>query len=73
MPKLNQPIKVIKSELITVLEFIRIARGEFPKTTDKILSHMDLSDEAFDEVLGAIAAFVDFDLYDDGGDDGSDD
>jgi len=69
MPKTNQPIKAIESELITALEFIRVARAECPKATDKILSRMDLSDEAFDEELAAIAAVVDFDFDDDGGDD----
>lgn len=69
MPKTNQPIKTIESELITLLEFVRISRAECPKATDKILTRMDLSDEAFDEELAVIGAAVDFDFDDDGGDD----
>jgi hypothetical protein len=40
--------------VITVLEFIRVAVTEYPKTTDKILTHMDLADEAFDEEIDVL-------------------
>jgi hypothetical protein len=73
MPKINQPIKIIKNDLITILEFIRVAVTEFPKATDHILTHMDLSDEAFKETYVMVASAVDFDFDDDGdNDDGSD-
>ena len=44
------------------MEFIRVAVKGFPKTTDKILTHMDLSDEAFMEAANALAAEVSFDF-----------
>lgn len=39
---------------VTVLEFIRIAVTHFPKTTDKILTHMDLSDDGFDDEIDVL-------------------
>lgn len=73
MPKLNRPIKAVESDLITILEFVRVAVKKFPKATDRILSHMDLSDEAFKDAYVMLASTIDFDFEDDGGDDGSDD
>ena len=46
-PKLHHAV-------ITVLEFVRVAVTEFPKTTDKILTTMDLADEAFDEEIDVL-------------------
>jgi len=68
MPKLS--IKAVESEIITLLEFIRIAATEFPKTTDKILDCMDLNNEAFMEDVTTVCRQVrfDFDEKDDGDD-----
>lgn len=71
MPQL--PIDAFKDELVTILEFIRVAQKGFPSTTDKILTHMDLSDEAFLEAANTLAAEVSFDFDDDGTDDDNDD
>jgi hypothetical protein len=40
--------------VITVLEFIRHAVESYPKTTDHILTAMDLSDAAFDEEIDVL-------------------
>lgn len=72
MPKINQPIKAIKDDLITVLEFIRVAVQEFPRATDGILTHMDLSDDAFSEAYLALGDAVDFDFEDNGEDEDAD-
>jgi hypothetical protein len=56
------PIDHFSDELVTLLEFVRVAVKGFPKTTDKILTHMDLSDEAFMEAVNALAAEVSFDF-----------
>lgn len=69
MPKINQPIKVIEDDLITVLEFVRVATRRFPNATDEILTQMDLSDDAFEEAYLALGDAVDFDFEDDGEDD----
>ena len=60
MPQL--PIDHFSDELVTLLEFVRVAVKGFPKTTDKILTHMDLSDEAFMEAVNALGAEVSFDF-----------
>jgi hypothetical protein len=60
MPKL--PIKAVESEIITLLEFVRVAVTEFPKTTDKILDCMDLNDEAFMEEVNTLCRQVNFDF-----------
>jgi hypothetical protein len=57
-----KPIDHFSSELVTLLEFVRVAMKGFPKTTDKILTHMDLADEAFMEDINALAAEVSFDF-----------
>jgi hypothetical protein len=57
-----RPIDHFSDELVTMLEFVRVAVKGFPKTTDKILTHMDLSDEAFMEAVNALAAEVSFDF-----------
>jgi len=68
MPKL--PVTSFKSELITLLEFIRVAATEFPKTTDKILDHMDLNNEAFMDEVKTVCRQVQFDFDEkDSGDD----
>mgnify|MGYP003341360303 CR=1 FL=1 len=56
------PIKAVKSELVTLLEFVRVAVTEFPKTTDKILDQLDLNDEAFMEEIQTLCRQVDFDF-----------
>lgn len=72
MPKTNQPIKAIESDLITILEFIRVAEEQFPVETDKILSLMDLSDEAFSDAYIAIGEAIGFDFEDEGEDEDDD-
>lgn len=62
--KNNRPISAIKSELITLLEFTRVSVKKFPKTTDKVLTHMDLSDEAFMDEINVLADAVNFDFDD---------
>lgn len=57
-----RPIDHFSDELVTLLEFIRVTVKSFPKTTDKILTHMDLSDAAFMEAVNALAAEVSFDF-----------
>lgn len=69
MPKLNRPIKAVEGDLITILEFVRVAVKQFPKATDMILSHMDLSDEAFKDAYVVLASAIDFDFEDEGADD----
>lgn len=64
--KTNRPIKSIEGDLITVLEFIRVAVKEFPAATDQILTHMDLADDAFEEAYLALGDDVDFVFEDDG-------
>ena len=58
----SRPIDYFTDELVTILEFLRVAVKGFPKTTDKILTHMDLSDEAFMEAVNTLAAEVSFDF-----------
>jgi len=55
-------IHAFKSELITLLEFVRVAVTEFPKTTDKILDCLDLNDEAFMEEIQTLCRQVNFDF-----------
>jgi hypothetical protein len=55
-------IETVKSELITLLEFVRVAVKGFPKTTDRILDHMDLNDDAFMEEIQTLCDQVDFDF-----------
>jgi hypothetical protein len=64
-----RPIDHFSDELVTLLEFIRVAVKGFPKTTDKILTHLDLSDEAFMEAVNVIAAEVSFDFDEEPDDD----
>lgn len=58
--KTNRAINTIESDLISVLEFIRVAVQEFPAATDQILTHMDLADDAFEEAYLALGDAVDF-------------
>lgn len=71
--KTSRPIRSIESDLITILEFIRVAVKEFSNTTDQILTHMDLSDDAFEESYLALGDAVDFVFEDDGEDEDDDD
>ncbi len=67
MPKSTKtrlPISSIESELITILEFVRVALKHFPKATDRILTHMDLADEAFVDELRPVCDAVGFDFTD---------
>lgn len=70
MPNNRAPIKAIESDLITVLEFVRVATRKFPRATDELLSHMDLSDDAFEEAYLALGDAIGFDFEDEGHDDG---
>lgn len=56
------PIDSFENEIVTLLEFVRVAVKEFPRATDSILSHMDLSDEGFMEDVDVLCAQVDFDF-----------
>lgn len=66
--KNKRPISDFESELLTVLEFARVASKQFAKTADKILSEMDLSDEAFHEDIKTLGDVIGFDFEDDGTD-----
>lgn len=68
MPKTNQPIKTIESDLVTILEFVRVAVKAFPVEADRILSFMDLADDAFEEAYLALGDAVEFDFEDEGED-----
>lgn len=72
MANTRSPISAIESDLIEVLEFVRVAVSAFPKATDRILTVMDLSDEAFREAIDSVCAAVDFDFNDNGEDDNDD-
>lgn len=60
--KTRQPISSIESELITALEFVRVASTYYLETTDKILTAMDLNDEAFHEDMKKLGDAVEFDF-----------
>lgn len=60
--KIRQPISSIESELITALEFVRVASTYYLETTDKILTAMDLNDEAFHEDMKKLGDSVGFDF-----------
>lgn len=67
MPKSTKnrlPISSIESELITILEFARVAFMELPSAKNDILDRMDLSDEAFKEAFIAVADTIGFDIND---------
>ena len=64
----RQPIKAIESDLVTVLEFVRVAVKEFPGAVAEILSYMDLSDDAFKEANLALGGAIGFDFEDEGAD-----
>jgi hypothetical protein len=63
--KTRQPISSIESELVTALEFVCLTSTYYLKTTDKILTAMDLNDEAFREEMKKLGDAVgyDFDEY----------
>jgi hypothetical protein len=44
----------LKSALITALEFIRVVVETMPKTREKVLTEMDLSDEGFDDEIDTL-------------------
>lgn len=62
----RRPISSFTSELLTALEFIRVAQTRYPKATDMILSNMDLSDEAFREDIKTLGDAIGFDFNDNG-------
>lgn len=62
--KTRMPISFIESELITLLEFARVAFKELPSAKNDILDRMDLSDEAFKEAFIAVADTIGFDFND---------
>ncbi len=64
--KTRQPISSVESPLITALEFVRVALAQYPDTADKILTYMDLSDEAFQEDMKTLGEAIGFDFNDDG-------
>jgi hypothetical protein len=41
----------LQSALITALEFIRVVVTDMPRTRERVLTAMDLSDEGFDEEI----------------------
>jgi hypothetical protein len=44
----------MQSALITALEFIRVVVETMPKTRERVLTEMDLSDEGFDEEIDTL-------------------
>jgi hypothetical protein len=64
--KNKRPISEFESELLTALEFVRTALAHYPKATDRILTDMDVSDEAFREDIKILGDAIGFDLDDDG-------
>jgi hypothetical protein len=64
--KNKRPISEFESELLTALEFVRTALAHYPKATDRILTDMDVSDEAFLEDIKMIGNAIGFDIDDDG-------
>jgi len=44
----------LKSALITALEFIRVVVETMPKTRERVLTEMDLSDEGFDDEIDTL-------------------
>lgn len=69
--KARQPISSVESPLITALEFVRVALAQYPNTADKVLTYMDLSDEAFQEDMKTLGDAIGFDFNDSGETDGS--
>jgi hypothetical protein len=61
-----RPISSFAGELITALEFIRVAQTHYPKATDMILNNMDLADEAFLTDIKTLGDAIGFDFNDDG-------
>ena len=66
MPNNRAPIKAIESDLISILEFVRVAVKEFPEATDQILTHMDLADDAFEEAYLALGDAINFKFENEG-------
>jgi hypothetical protein len=61
MPKL--PIDSYAGELVTLLEFVRVAVTKFPRTTKEILDRMDLADEALMQDVETLCKQVNFDFH----------
>lgn len=54
MPK-QQPLPAgLQSALITALEFIRVVVTDMPRTRERVLTAMDLSDEGFDDEIDTL-------------------
>jgi hypothetical protein len=50
--KKQQPLPSgLQSALVTALEFIRVVVVDMPRTREKVLTAMDLSDSGFDEEI----------------------
>ena len=53
--KKQQPLPSgLQSALVTALEFIRVVVTEMPRTRERVLTAMDLSDEGFDEEIDTL-------------------
>lgn len=53
--KKQQPLPSgLQSALITALEFIRVVVVDMPRTREKVLTAMDLSDRGFDEEIDTL-------------------
>jgi hypothetical protein len=53
--KKQQPLPSgLQSALITALEFIRVVVTDMPRTRERVLTAMDLSDRGFDEEIDTL-------------------
>ena len=53
--KKQQPLPSgLQSALITALEFIRVVVVDMPRTRERVLTAMDLSDEGFDDEIDTL-------------------
>jgi hypothetical protein len=53
--KKQQPLPSgLQSALITALEFIRVVVTDMPRTRERVLTAMDLSDEGFDDEIDTL-------------------
>ena len=58
--KKQQPLPSgLQSALITALEFIRVVVVDMPKTRERVLTAMDLSDAGFDEEIDILENLLD--------------
>jgi hypothetical protein len=53
--KKQQPLPSgLQSALVTALEFIRVVVTDMPRTRERVLTAMDLSDEGFDDEIDTL-------------------